>query len=108
MLLYNVTIKIDSGLAEDWLQWMNTRHIPDVLKTGHFLECRLSRLKEVDESEGITYSIQYLARSKEAFDQYQEQDAPELQQEHAERYKDNFVAFRTIMDVLERHYPQEK
>ena len=36
MYIYNVTVSIDKELAEDWLNWMKTIHVPDVLNTGHF------------------------------------------------------------------------
>ena len=36
MILYNVTVKIAKAVHDDWLEWMKTVHIPDVLKTNLF------------------------------------------------------------------------
>mgnify|MGYP000191281666 CR=1 FL=1 len=44
MIIYNVTISIDAGESENWLSWMRTKHIPDVLNTGCFLEAKLSKI----------------------------------------------------------------
>ena len=100
MILYNVTVKVDHFIVGEWLQWMKTIHIPDVMSTGIFTEYKLCRLLTVDETEGITYAIQYFCNSIEDYEKYQNEYAPKLQQEHTERYQGKFVAFRTLMRVL--------
>ncbi len=97
MIIYNVTVKIDLSIHDEWLTWMKGKHIPDVLATGFFHDSRMMRLLEQDESDGITYAIQYRAASMEDLVSYQQQAAPALQAEHSERYGDKFVAFRTIL-----------
>lgn len=97
MIIYNVTVKIDNAHHDEWLQWMRTKHIPDVLATGKFIEHKLCKVL-VDDTDGITYSIQYSCKSMEVLNEYWENHAPALQQEHAERYKDKFVAFRTLLE----------
>ncbi|MBV6655248.1 MAG: DUF4286 family protein [Mameliella sp.] len=99
-ILYNVTVKIDHAVHEDWLRWMRRVHIPAVMETGMFLEHRISRLLGTDESDGFTYSIQYLCPNFTTYQLYQEKHAYHLQKDHQDRYKDKFVAFRTLMKVL--------
>ena len=58
MLVYNVTVKVDHQIAEEWLDWMRTIHIPNVLATGAFNKCRLSKLDmKEDDEEGIGVSL---------------------------------------------------
>ena len=102
MIIYNVTVKVDHGIIEDWTNWMRSTHIPDVMNTGHFLEYRFCRLLDQDETDGFTYAIQYLASSRENIEKYWERDAPRLQNEHSERYKERFVAFRTLLEVIDQ------
>jgi hypothetical protein len=99
MIIYNVTVKIENQSHNEWLDWMLNKHIPDVLSTGMFKEYRMSKIM-VDDEDGTNYSIQYLCANAEDLESYQRQHAPALQREHAERYKDRFVAFRTIMHVV--------
>lgn len=33
MIVYSVTVNIDSSIHEDWLAWMKSKHIPDVMAT---------------------------------------------------------------------------
>lgn len=100
MILYNVTVSIDENVAEEWLKWMREVHIPDVMKTGLFLEGRICRILAFEEG-GLSYSVQYLSPSEEAYNIYQQDHAPTLQQEHTERYAGKFAAFRTILKVEE-------
>jgi hypothetical protein len=100
MVLYNVTVKISNTVKEDWLKWMKETHIPDVMDTGFFQEHKICRLLGEDESEGTTFAIQYIAKSLQDFAQYNEQEAPRLQKEHSNRYKNQYVAFRTLMEIL--------
>ncbi|WP_122876646.1 DUF4286 family protein, partial [Pseudomonas viridiflava] len=70
MLLYNVTLILEESAADEWLQWMQETHIPEVMATGMFVSNRL--LKVLDSpNEGVTYCTQYVAESMENYDQYQ-------------------------------------
>src|ERR1051325_10843962 len=93
MILYNVTVKVDTDIQKEWLHWMKTEHIPKVMTSGMFTEYRICRLLEQDESEGITYAVQYLCKNMGQFETYRHEFAPSLQQEHSDRYKDKVVAF---------------
>ena len=100
MIIYNVTVKIEMESHEEWLKWMRDKHIPDVMKTGCFLRNRVHKVL-VDDTDGVNYAIQYECESMEKLQEYQENHAPALQREHTERYKDRFVAFRTLLEVVQ-------
>lgn len=103
MYIYNVTVNIEDVVHDEWLQWMKERHIPDVMQTGMFLKSRMCQVM-VEEEAGTTYSIQYEVRDLETLKLYHEMYAPKLQAEHTEKFKDKFVAFRTILRV-EHDFP---
>jgi len=98
MILYNVTVSLDPSIHADWLEWMKSVHIPEVMATGFFVEHRMCKLLIDDE---ITYAIQYSCESLEKLNEYQEKVAPALQQQHTERYKGKFGAFRTLLEIIE-------
>ena len=100
MILYNVTVKINATLEKDWLQWMKEVHIPDVINTGLFSDHKLCKILFEEEDGGVTYAIQYFCADLDAFQKYQNEFAPALQKEHTDRYKDQYVAFRTLMEVV--------
>ncbi len=98
MYIYNVTINLELAILDDWLNWMKTTHIPDVMSTGLFLGHRLLEVM-VEEQQGVTYTVQYEVKDLETLKLYQEVYANKLQAEHLERYRDKFVAFRTILRI---------
>ena len=101
MIIYNVTIKADKSIADAWLQWMFTEHIPDIMRTGCFTGYRVVRLLEIDDTEGPTYAFQYNAESKANYNRYIELYAPELRQRSFDKWGNGFIAFRSLMEVVE-------
>lgn len=102
MIIYNVTVSIDVEVSEEWLEWMQSEHIPEVMATGKFLECRMSRIL-AEEEGGKAYSIQYACNDMETLERYQQEEAPLLRQKHNERFGKHAVAFRTLLDVVYTH-----
>ncbi len=99
MILYNVTVNVDEDAAEAWLEWMKETHLPEVLATGHFAEAKIARIL-AEEEGGKTYSVQYYARSMEAFEQYELESAPRLRRDHQDKFGSKTAAFRTLLHVI--------
>lgn len=95
-LIYNVTVNISDIKHEEWLSWMTETHIPDVMKTGYFLDFRFCEVM-ADDPEGKTYSIQYSCENREQLDLYLQKESPRLQQEHKAKYEGHYAAFRTLL-----------
>lgn len=100
MLIYNVTTKVTWPIHEAWLQWMQGVHIPEVMATGCFEKYQMVRLLETDEEEGPSYAIQYYTPSHETYDQYLSEFAPALRQKTLDAWGNQFIAFRTLMEVV--------
>ena len=100
MYIYNVTLNIDESIHEEWLDWIK-EHIPQVLGTGHFLEAKLTRVLVEEEMGGITYSVQYRAKSREDLDNYYKNHAEQLRQDGLARFADKVLAFRTELQVID-------
>lgn len=99
MYIYNVTVSIDKSVADEWLNWMKTIHVPDVLKTGNFIENKICRVLNVDD-EGATFSVQYTFKEMIDIEDYQKNHAKRLQEEHSKRYEGKYAAFRTLLEIL--------
>lgn len=101
MILYNVTVNVEDGIHQDWLNWMKETHIPDVMNTGMFIENKILKLlSQLPDEEGTTYAIQYFCKSLEDLEQYQQNFAPQLQQDYLKRYGNKVVAFRSILEII--------
>lgn len=100
MYIYNVTTLVPPEIHEAWLKWMKAEHIPDVIATGLFSHHRLLRLRDTDESDGVTYAVQYFCSSREAYDLYLAKYASVLRLEARKKWSDSVVSFRTLMEVI--------
>jgi hypothetical protein len=99
MIIYNVTLNVDTDVAADWLSWMKDTHIPDVMRTGMFIDYRLCRVL-AEEEGGLTYAVQYTCKDMDTYERYRDDFAPALQAETAKAFGGKFVAFRTLLEVV--------
>src|SRR6187402_1400529 len=100
MIIYNVTIKVDSSIEHEWLKWLKDDHVPLVLNTGCFTSATISKLLEVDDMEGPTYTVQYYAESKALYNQFIEKYAEDMRQKSFDKWGNGFIAFRSVMQVI--------
>lgn len=100
MFIYNVTIKVAHGIANEWLIWLQQEHIPEVLATQCFTKATIVKLLEIDDSEGPTYAIQYVAESKALYNAYIDKYATLLKDKSYKKWGDQFIAFRSLMQVV--------
>jgi hypothetical protein len=101
MIIYNITIKIEWSIAENWLDWMRSAHIPEVIETGCFDRHQLVRLLQVDETEGPTYAVQYYATTLSKYDAYLQHHAPALQKKISDKWGEKYIDYRTLMQVVD-------
>ncbi|HXB40515.1 MAG TPA: DUF4286 family protein [Bacteroidia bacterium] len=99
MYIYNVTINIDAIAHDEWLKWMREVHIPDVMSTGCFVDSRMLKILNV-EDEGTTYSVQYTFLNMSDIEEYKAKHGPRLQKDALDKFKDKFVAFRTLLEIV--------
>ncbi len=100
MLVYNITLKVNSNIHEEWLQWQQQVHIPEIMATCCFQKFQMSRILDMDDSEGPTYTIQFYAASKTDYERYINSHAPKLRRDAIEKWGGQFTGFRTIMEVV--------
>lgn len=100
MVIYNITNQVNRDIHEEWLQWQLNEHIPQIMATGCFAKYQMQKLLEIDETDGPTYAIQYYAESKADYNRYIELYAPALRKIAYTKWGEQFVAFRTLMQVV--------
>jgi hypothetical protein len=101
MIIYSVTVLIKKDVEKSWLEWMKEIHIPNVMKTGYFLDWKLRKLllPEVSRDES-SYVIEYTLQSLEKYNEYAKKAAPQLQKEHTEKFSGKFKASRAVYKII--------
>lgn len=100
MLLYNVTIGVDRDIEQEWLVWMKSTHIPEVMKTGLFTSNRIYKVMTHEEGDAASYAIQYFTPSLDNFQNYLENFAPALREEGQKKFGLKQVAYRTLLEEV--------
>ncbi len=104
MIIYNVTTNIHESVHDQWMIWMQHKHIPEMLATGKFSSAKMSRVLIEEEMGGVTYSVQYLTNSKEMLQKYYQENAPAMREEGAKLFGDKMLAFRTELEVVSEFF----
>lgn len=99
-MIYNVTVKVEKGIAAVWLQWLMEVHVPEVLATGCFTGAKILKICDIDESDGETYAIQYGTNTRSDYENYIANHADLLRKKSFDQWGNKFVAFRTLMEVI--------
>ena len=99
-VLYNVTVGINPTKFEDWKRFMREEHLPKIFASDCFSSFRLCRI--IDErADSTTLAVQYVAHSFEHLKKYNTMYAPQLQKEHLEKFGNDAVAYRSVLEILE-------
>lgn len=79
---------------------MKDEHIPEILNTGCFINCKLLRMIETDDTDGPTYAAQYFAINKSLYNTYIDKYSSQMRLAGIEKWGNNFMAFRTLLQVV--------
>lgn len=101
MIVYNITYMTAHDIREAWLSWLTSSRIPAVLETGLVTAHRLFRLHDQDETDGITYVVQYYLENLEALRTFEARYPTLRNQPVPERFFPGCVAFQTVMSEVE-------
>lgn len=100
MIVYNITVKVTWAIAKNWLVWEKTEHIPEMMHTGLINDYKIFQLLEQDEEEGPTFTMQFFFPSWENYETYIRVFAPALREKSLQRWNNQMIAFRTVMQLV--------
>ena len=100
MILYNITYMVAHEIHDEWITWLKTVHIPEMMATGLFERNQVLRLLEVDEQEGITYAAQFYSSSIDNYRSYISNNAPALRLKANQKWGDKVLGYRTLMEIV--------
>ncbi|HRE59091.1 MAG TPA: DUF4286 family protein [Candidatus Kapabacteria bacterium] len=98
MILYQVNVTVKSIYVQEWQTWMCEHHIPDVMKTGCFLNVRMLEL--MDDTTNGNFVIEYVCKDSATLLHYRQEFSPALQAQHNEKFKDAATSFRKEFTIV--------
>lgn len=101
MFIYNITTKVDKAHFENWRDWQLNEHIPEIMATGLFIDFKMYHLLDQDEGEGVTFVLQLFFNTKNSYDLYIQNFAPSLREKAINKWGNNFISYRTVMQAVQ-------
>jgi len=100
MIIYNITTKVSTGIDAAWVKWQREQHIPEMMRTGLFIDYTFSQLLEQDDSEGKTYVVQCRISNMDNYESYINRFAAKMRESAFEAWGNQFISFRSILEVI--------
>ena len=99
-VLYNVTVKMDIGIADACLQWLLSVHAPQIVATKCFTGFKVFHLLGMNDSEGPTYAIQYFGNSIDDYQRFADEFETYFLNESYSMWRSGLVFFGTLMKAV--------
>ncbi|MFT3749473.1 MAG: DUF4286 family protein [Agriterribacter sp.] len=100
MVVYNITTKVTWQIADEWLNWQQEEHIPEILATLLFADHKIFKLLEQDDDEGPTFTIQFFSDDVEKYEAYIRLHSARLREKAVKRWGNQSISFRTVMQLV--------
>jgi hypothetical protein len=100
MILYNETIGIDKDVEQQFLIWLKSHYIPEVMKTNLFSEFRIYKVLSHDDDSSTSYSVQFFSSTIEQILAFINNHSKALVDEQQRQFKDKHITFRTLLEEL--------
>ncbi|MDE1191209.1 MAG: DUF4286 family protein [Arachidicoccus sp.] len=100
MYLYNITIKIEQSIHEDWLAWMKDIYIPKLLSFARFTGYKFYRILQLDDTDGPTYALQLFADEMKCYDEFITLHHKEIEHMQQQAWGSHMLTFSTLMEIV--------
>ncbi len=101
MIIYSITTSVKNEHLDEWLEWMNGEHIPNIMKTGYFDRFKIYKVRvPTTNSEETTYIINYECESLDKYREYADTEAARLRANYAAKFSGIAKTARTVMELI--------
>ncbi|MBU3700114.1 MAG: DUF4286 family protein [Candidatus Kapabacteria bacterium] len=100
MIIYQVEVTVPADLVDQWIEYMTSHHIDDVVGTGMFIRSELHRLTDPIVEGHSVFRVRYTCESQEKLTRYRTEFAPALMADHTRIFGDRVVATRTVSERI--------
>ena len=95
MIIYEVTAKVGTHLADEYERYMRDQHIPDVLRTGAFKSASF-----LYTEDGL-YQTRYGAEKRDALEKYFDESSGLLRQDVLKRFPQGVEFIRREWNLIQ-------
>lgn len=100
MIIYQVEVTVPNDLVAQWLEYMTSHHIDDVLATGMFSSSELTQVVDPTATDVVVFRVRYSCTSHGHLARYRAEFAPALMADHTRIFGDRVNAVRSVTEQV--------
>lgn len=97
-ILYNITYNVDESISAEWLNWMKTYYIQEIVSTKYFESAKMVKILVEEEMGGVSYAVMYSSPSLEALEGYMENMKLKFDKKLVDKYGEKVLTFMTLLE----------
>ena len=101
MLIINTTFHVSESCEEEWIKWVHTEYIPEVIAPGMLVEPRFCKLLIENETGNQSYAIQFEVKDFDTLDAWFKEYGEKIQSSLCDRFQEKVLSFTTVMENIE-------
>lgn len=101
MYILNITFLVAEPLISTWQEWIRQQLIPSMTSTGLFLQPQLARVHSAEQTDGVSFALQFHTASVDTIDEWLNNNGNSLQQKCTVGFGGNVLFFATTLEVLQ-------
>jgi len=100
MLIYNITFLVADKVSDQWVQWVNNSHIPEMVASGYFTEPRLAKVLSDHGQGGTSYSVQYHVADMQELGAWHRKFGSAMERNCASLFGEDVLLFTTVLELI--------
>ncbi|MFT6716245.1 MAG: hypothetical protein ACJA0Q_000880 [Saprospiraceae bacterium] len=100
MIIYSITFAIETSIEKEWIEYMKSNHIPQLMASGYFTEFQHTKIIP-EQGMDLAFNIQLTCESIDILEQYLIEKKENIEQELHQKYSGKFASFYTKLEKLQ-------
>jgi hypothetical protein len=98
MLVYTITVNVESSVAEEWLVWMKENFLKPIVATDIFE--KYHAFKVLHDSDGDTYTFQFFCKNILQYKKFQDEHKNDILHALMNSFPGKVVYFNTMLEEV--------
>lgn len=87
-------------MIPQWTDWVRQLFIPSMTVSGDFFNPQLARVHSVEQTDGLSFALQFQTTSMENINTWLHHYGNELQKVCSGRFQGNVLFFTTTLEII--------